>query len=116
VGGLVNAQFGTPGLLVTAGLAGFVFSAGGTIAVFLLCWSEGVGAETAMLAVLSVAVMRSSVKIALTTSAADQQFSQQVVFRGVAHASYGCDGGRLVLAISVATTGIPCKWSGLRGA
>jgi uncharacterized membrane protein (DUF4010 family) len=47
----VNAQFGTLGLLVMAGLAGFVFSAGGTTAVLLLCRSEGIGAETAMLVV-----------------------------------------------------------------
>ena len=51
VDGLVNAQFGTLGLLVMAGLAGFVFSAGGTTAVLLLCRSEGIGAETPMLAV-----------------------------------------------------------------
>lgn len=78
VGGVASARFGALGLLVTAGLAGLVSSAGGTTTAVVLYRSGAVTEETATLAVLLTTATSIGVKMALTAGATERSFFGRV--------------------------------------
>lgn len=84
IGGAAQAFFGTTGFYVAVAISGLVSSAGGTTTAVLLYRGGGIGAETAVIAILLSTGASIVVKAGLTASSPNRSFARRVaVWSGV---------------------------------